>query len=1457
MNFVIILFVERWKPRVKKGIKKKFRGLAASTMALGLLATPFGGISAAENQPTNVLSNEAFVKLKLMETTDVHGSLMDHDYYSDVPGKAGLVRVATAVSEERAENPNNLLFDNGDILQGNPFTDYLAKVDRPTFVNRLGGIDRYETAVKVSKQGWNSAETVIIVRGDDFADALAAAPLAYKYDAPILLTQTDSLNSTTKKEIKRLGATNAIVIGGKGAVSNRVTNALTSNLGLWVKRVSGADRFETAAAIAVELGTSAKAVLVNGRNYPDGISAASYAAKNGFPILLTELDSVPEATQAALQNVTDTVLIGEKGAISENVEKSVKNPQRVGGATRFETSLAVAKELGQVDQKVFLATGWGFADALAGSVLAAKEGAPVILVNKDQLPAGAEELVDSKYVTILGGEGVVAEGVVKAETNPIYDTMNLLDYDAATFGNHEFNYGLDFLMSSIKGAEFPFVSANVYKDDHDNDPTNDKNLVKPYKIIKKTVVDEAGKEQTLNVGVIGFVPPQIMQWDKANLEGKVVTEDIVASAEKWIPEMKADGADIIVTLAHTGFVNNPEDSENAVLGLSKVPGVNAILYGHSHLTFPTGKATDSIAGVTDSVKGTINGVAAVQAKVDGSHLGIIDLTLAKDKDGNWVVENSQSEVRSVADVKPDPELVESLADVHSKTVTYINSPVGETTAPINSYFSRVQDDPSVQIVNNAQKDYIEKKLVGTEYENLPVISAAAPFKAGRNGAGDFTNIPVGNVTIKNVADLYKYNNTVQAVLLNGKDLKDYLEWTTTNFNQIDPTKTDAQDLLNKDFPVYNFDIIDGVTYEVDVTQPSRYDAKGLEVANPDASRIVNLAYNGQPITDDMEFVLATNNYRAAMAIVGGGKKIIYASPDENRQVVMNYIRDNKVINPSADNNWSIAPISGDVNVTFQSSPNAEAFAKETSNINYLSKDEATGFANYSFDLSTVKVQLLGLNDLHGQLDTDTKLTVDGQTVYAGSMEYTAAAIRQREATNENTLLVNAGDMIGGSPLISALFQDEPTVEVMESLGMDVGALGNHEFDEGIAELHRMLKGGEHPDGKGTEGYDGMNFPVVAANAFDKSTGELITGTPYVVKEVGGQKIGFIGVITQETPDMIVTKGNENLQITDEAEAIDKYTAELKSQGIEAIVVLAHNPTAQDGYVDLYDATRIAETVNDEVDVIFAAHNHAFNDKLVDNKLIVQAYSYGSAFSDVDLELHPVTGEIIKKEAEVVTVYQNDYTPDPEVLEILTKYQEKIAPIKEVVVGNSATTLLKAYPSVATEFGDNGLGNLLADGMKAAMNSDFALMNGGGVRAQLDAGDVTFGDLFSIQPFGNVLNKINLSGADLKEVLNKQITPKGLDFHIAGFKYTYTWDDTAKTGQVVELYLPNGEKVDPVKEYSVVVNNYMYGNASYGILPLATGLEVGPEDLEATVAFVKTLPSGFDYKQEGRIQKVTQ
>nr|WP_236636261.1 bifunctional 2',3'-cyclic-nucleotide 2'-phosphodiesterase/3'-nucleotidase [Pradoshia eiseniae] len=1051
----------------------------------------------------------------------------------------------------------------------------------------------------------------------------------------------------------------------------------------------------------------------------------------------------------------------------------------------------------------------------------------------------------------------------KKEVHPAIKAMNLLDYDIATLGNHEFNYGLEFLDEVYNDAKFDFVNANVYIDDKDGNPNNDQNKYRPYKIVNKKVKDQSGKTKVVKIGYIGFVPPQINEWDKAHLDGKVITKDITKTAEKYIPMMKKKGADVIVAMAHSGFSSNEQNTEDTIYALSKVKGIDALTFSHTHKVFPAADVSkldalfkdengNVLPGV-DNEKGTINGVPAVQAGFGGGSLGIIDLTLEKKK-GKWSVTDSQSSTRAVtSDVEPNRAIVKAVTKDHEATIDYVNTPIGTTTDDIYSYFALVKDDPSIQVVTNAQTWYAENyiKLNKPELADIPILSAGAPFKAGRNGVEEFTEIKKGDLTIRSAADLYLYDNTLKAIKLTGADVKEWLEMSAGKFNTVDPANTETQELLNPSFAVYNYDVIDGVTYQIDVTKKPKYTPTGA-VANPDSSRIINLEYNGAPVQPDQEFIVVTNNYRAN----GGGNfpgvtngEIVIDSAEENRQVLMDYISEVKEITPTADNNWSLAPIAGDVNLTFTTSPKAQEYITEDSPFTYTGKTDDKGFGIFTYDLNRgISIQLLSMNDLHGQLDTVT--TVDGKT--AGKIEYTAAALKEREALNPNTFIVHSGDMIGGSPLLSASFQDEPTVEVMEAIGFDAGTLGNHEFDEGIDELKRMISGGDHE--KGTKGYDGMDFPVVAANAYDTRDNELITD-PYTILEAEGQKIGVIGVVTQETPEMIVRKGNETLKITDEVEAINTYTEELKKEGIEAIIVLAHNPATQDGYTDRYDASRIAEQINDEVDIIFAAHNHVGVNRVVDNKLIVQAYSYGSAIADVDIEIDPVTGDIFHKEAEIVTVFQDDYTPDPEVIAIMDKYTALVEPIKAQVVGQSAETLIKGYPTIAQTNSDLALGNLIADGMRVAMDADFAMMNGGGVRSPLEAGEVTFGDLFAIQPFGNVLNKATLSGADIAVVLDEQITARGLDYHISGLKYTYTYDDETKTGKVVDIFLEDGSKIDPEKEYTVVVNNYMYTNISTSFDELASSMEVGPVDIDATVDYVKTLPQPFTYAVEGRIQRV--
>jgi len=554
------------------------------------------------------------------------------------------------------------------------------------------------------------------------------------------------------------------------------------------------------------------------------------------------------------------------------------------------------------------------------------------------------------------GEYVFRQGLEEGDVHPIIKAMNLLNYDAATLGNHEFNYGLEFLDETMDDANYPIVNANVFHASNQDDY-----YFNPYEIVEKEFVDSTGSVHKVNVGFTGFVPPQINVWDKKHLEGKVVTKDIVESAKKVIPEMKEKGADLIVVIAHTG-VDTSEGvtgSENAVFDLTKqVPDIDAIVSGHQHNLFP-GDARFNGVDAIDNVKGTVNGVPVVMPKNWGSHLGIIDLKLQLTNSANgeedWEVIDSKSTAESISTVtEPNKEMVEAVKADHEATLDYVRQTVGSTTAPINSFFALVQDDPSIQIVTDAQKWYAEEKLIGTEYKGMPLLSVGAPFKAGgRNGAEYYTNIPAGDLAIKNVGDLYLYDNTVQIVKVTGADVKEWLEMSAGQFNQIDPNINEEQSLINNDFPTFNYDVIDGVTYQIDVTKPAKYDTSG-NMINPESARIKNLMYDGKPIDLEQEFLVVTNNYRAS----GGGNfpgnlssKIIAQYPDENRQAVMNYIIEKGQVNPSADNNWSIAPILNEVYVTFESSPSAKSFADESDNIKFIETLES-GFSKYSLDLST-------------------------------------------------------------------------------------------------------------------------------------------------------------------------------------------------------------------------------------------------------------------------------------------------------------------------------------------------------------------------------------------------------------------------------------------------------------------------------------------------------------------------
>lgn len=633
------------------------------------------------------------------------------------------------------------------------------------------------------------------------------------------------------------------------------------------------------------------------------------------------------------------------------------------------------------------------------------------------------------------------KGLSDTDVHPMIKAMNIQKYDVATFGNHEFNYGLDYAKKVTGKAEFPYINANIY-----NAKTGE-NEFTPYVILDKTFKDANGNAQKVKVGVIGFAPPQIMDWDKDNLTGKVTAKDMVKTAEEFIPKVKAAGADIVVALVHSGCdvaTAGLENAENAVYDLSKVEGINAILFGHKHTNFPGSTEFNGKEGIDNTI-GTINGVPAVEAGFWGNNLGVMKLTLTPDENGKYTkVEAKGSQLRPVYDATnkksladENPTIVDAVKEYHEGTLAYVRGKIGMTSAPMYSYFARVQDDPTIQIVNNAQtwfaKDFIAKNL--PEYKDVPVLSAAAPFKSGRGGASDYTSIATGELSIKSANDLYLFPNTLKAVELTGAQVKDWLEMSAGQFKQIDPASSTAQELVDNTFPGYNYDVIDGVTYQVDVTKPAKYKANG-DVLNADASRIVNLEFNGQPIKEDQKFIIVTNNYRASgggnfPGLKGGKAKVVIDTIEENRTVLMNYIEKQGVVNPSADKNWMIAPIAGNPEVTFKSATDAKNVLSDSAHITY--KGEASelgvtwGLYGYNTNLTVDQVSDLS-KTISGKTIANATVTVKAgeKTLGTGTADAKGTFSIKIEAQKAGTTLVITATAGGTTTSVSAVVVKKST-----------------------------------------------------------------------------------------------------------------------------------------------------------------------------------------------------------------------------------------------------------------------------------------------------------------------------------------------------------------------------------------------------------------------------------------------
>jgi 5'-nucleotidase len=507
----------------------------------------------------------------------------------------------------------------------------------------------------------------------------------------------------------------------------------------------------------------------------------------------------------------------------------------------------------------------------------------------------------------------------------------------------------------------------------------------------------------------------------------------------------------------------------------------------------------------------------------------------------------------------------------------------------------------------------------------------------------------------------------------------------------------------------------------------------------------------------------------------------------------------------------------------------------------------------------VEVRILAINDFHGNLRpppggiaiADPADKTKKIAVAAGGAEHMATLVKQLRQGHANTIFVAAGDLIGASPFLSAMFHDEPTIESMSMMGLAISAVGNHEFDEGLDELKRMQNGGCHPlDGcQGPHPFTGAKFHYLAASAFVRSTGKTIFPA-YEIREFEGIPVAFIGLTLKGTPDIVSPTGVAGLEFMDEAETVNALVPKLRARGVEAIVVLIHEGGFPTG--DYNECPGISGPIVDivrkldsTVDVVISGHTHRAYVCEIDGRLVTSGDKYGTLVTAIDLKLDRATRDVVAAKADNVIVRTDAYASDPEQTALLEAYDKLAAPIADRRAGSITATLSRA-PNNA---GESALGDIIADAQLAATGGEangaavIALTNPGGIRTDIPSkqdGAVSYADIFASQPFRNQLVTLTLTGAQIKDALEQQwLDPKRPRILQVSNGFAYAWDGAKPYGErvIAERMSLNGQRIDASKSYRVTVNNYLaVGGDGFTVFKQGAAPRVGVYDSDALYAY---------------------
>jgi 2',3'-cyclic-nucleotide 2'-phosphodiesterase (5'-nucleotidase family) len=928
-------------------------------------------------------------------------------------------------------------------------------------------------------------------------------------------------------------------------------------------------------------------------------------------------------------------------------------------------------------------------------------------------------------------------------SHPIVDALNALQYDVATPGNHDFDFGLGLLRRAGVEATYHCVAANV-------DLTAGGSLFP-----RVVVLPRAG----VKIGVTGFTTPGVMVWDRAQLAGQVRVRRVAEAAPGALAQLERERANVKVVLIHAGLGGGssydttgvgPENDAAALAFVTPKPDV--VIVGHSHRE------------IRDTV---INGVHFVQPKNWALSLSVVHVSVVQGK-----VVSVRADLIPLRVTPELPRFARRLDAAHEAARLWAATPIGTAGPGFDARYARVQDGALLDFINEVQR-----RKSGAQ------LSAAAAFEVQ-------AGLPDGEVHLRDVAGVYPYENTLRAVRIAGQQLREFLEHSARYFRTYDPAA--GRTIVNDSVPGYNFDVVSGVAYNIDLSRPV-------------GQRIRGLAYEGRLVQPTDSFTLALNNYRAAGG--GGyamlaGARVVYDRGEDVRDLLVDEIRRVRALDARAyfRPSWAIIP------------PEAREAARAV-------------FAPAAPPVNTADstlLRVLALSDLHGQLEPRAWDWSGGRAV-GGTAALKPWLDSLARACRCTTIRLDAGDEMQGTP-VSNLSYGRPAIEAMNALGIDAAAIGNHEFDWSVDTLLARMRE--------------AHYPFLSANITDSAgTARPDWARPWSVVTENGVKIAVIGLTTVSTPTSTAPRNVRGLAFGNGAQAIRRYLPAARAAA-DFVIVVAH-----EGSGDILNVARGLDSGS--VDLIVAGHTHRLMDTTVNGIPVVEAGSSGRAIAVADFVR--VGGTHREVRAQLVTPYADEVKPDIALAEALARQQEAIRSVTSRAVARLKVALRR-------EGAEYGLGRLIADAQRNVGKADVAIVNNGGIRTGLPEGAVTWGDLQQVQPFQNRMLRLTVKGAVLLQALEHCVAGAESDCHVSGVEVWY--DPRRKVGKrVTRARLTTGKGIGGGRTYTLAVTDFLAtGGSGFAMLVGVPAQDLNLLDLDVLIRYLGVLRTPVEAPADVRFHR---